>query len=66
MKIHELFSLENICYLTHEFLYDKFNKEVFLYFLVKIIIQNVSTLIRYQDKMAHIFPPKESAQKRKC
>ena len=35
------FLLENVSNLTHEFLYDNFNKKILLNFLVKIVIQKL-------------------------
>ena len=38
---NELFLLENVSNLTHEFLYDNFNKKILLNFLVKVVIQKL-------------------------
>ena len=35
------FLLENVSNLTHEFLYDNFNKKILLNFLVKIVMQKL-------------------------
>ena len=40
-KINEQFRLENTPNLTHDILYDDFNKKILLNFLVKLVIQNL-------------------------
>ena len=48
------FLLENSSNLTHEFLYDNFNKKILL------------NLMHFQEEMVNFFPQKRGAEKRKC
>ena len=56
-KINKPFRLQNESSLTHDFLYNNFNKKILLNFLFKIFIKNIhaSKLMHFQDEIVRLF-----------